>query len=270
MQWETFTLKISFKTLHDINALIYFQLFNVMFHHDIVSQVTTSRRRFLQADFGPLLLEFNEILRPRMSQNVSRHRHSAQTLMMEHRMLVAVRANAVTSVGFHHLRLFFRSFFGQFALFSPSVLEPNFDLAFREAEALGQLGFSADRNVSVVESELFFQLHALVVRVDDAVFVFRAGFAWNKTRIECYRDKGDVELARACHQVARVCQLQPFKQNFRFVGIKVLFQHHKCCWNFLFPGIFCFLESTHRNCLKILKFAFPTSSYFQKIRWRRF
>lgn len=65
---------------------------------------------------------------------------------------------------------------GQFPLLCSPVLEPNLDLSLRQGQVLGQLCLPTDRDVLGVV-ELLFQLHSLVVRVHDSIFVPRSCLA---------------------------------------------------------------------------------------------
>lgn len=65
-----------------------------------------------------------------------------------------------------------------FSFLGASVLEPDFDLPFRESQSLRQFGLPPDCDVTTVV-ELFFQLETLMVAVNDSVLVLSSGLTWN-------------------------------------------------------------------------------------------
>lgn len=64
-----------------------------------------------------------------------------------------------------------------FPLLGAPILEPNLDLSLAQAQILRQFRLPPDRDVLVIERELFLELDPLVVRVYDSVFVLCASLA---------------------------------------------------------------------------------------------
>lgn len=111
---------------------------------------------------------------------------------MDHGVLELIDAVVRGSGRLQGLLLLLRPLLVLLPILRPPVLEPNLDLALGEAKGSRQLCFAPDGDVAVGEGELLFQLDPLVVGVDDAVLVFRAGFAWKKEYVRLKMARGGV------------------------------------------------------------------------------
>lgn len=120
-----------------------------------------------------------------LSHERHRHRHNVSThllaLWMQHRWLWRLLMLQLLQSGFGVLVVQFLSFLHLFPFFSTPILEPYLHLTFRKPQVGGEFSFPPDGYVSTVV-EFFFELHALMVCVDDSVFIFCSRFSCNNRR----------------------------------------------------------------------------------------